>query len=160
MPASDASSSAVAGAGASSRKSPSRSPMATSTEAYVAAMSPISRPRKATTSLFSASGAPVIPPPLGWSSGCLEPLLDQRVDRLAVGLALRRLHHLAHERAHRLAVTADELVPDRWVGGDDLVDGSLERAGVHRLVALRCRDRGGVAAARDHLREDRLGLGG
>ena len=70
---------------------------------------------------------------------------EERGGGLAVGLALAGLHHLAHEEAGELAaglvVAGAELLPLLGVGGDDLVDDALERAGVERLEALLLGDR-------------------
>jgi hypothetical protein len=68
------------------------------------------------------------------------------VDRLGVGLAARGLHHLAHEPARELGVLFG-LFDLCGVGGDDLVHGGLDGAGVGDLFqAARLDDLRRVAA--------------
>src|SRR4030095_3951602 len=59
--------------------------------------------------------------------------LQEIVDRLRVGLAARRLHHLADEPAGelRLGFRLRDLVR---IGGDDVVDDLLDRAPVPGLL--------------------------
>src|SRR5690606_13449906 len=75
-----------------------------------------------------------------------EPRLDQVVDGLRVGLAARRLHHLADEpaRQRRLLAGLRGLVR---IGGDDLVHRFLDSAGVgHLLQPARLDERARIAA--------------
>src|SRR5258708_19942213 len=64
---------------------------------------------------------------------CVERLLQEVVDDLRVGLAAGRLHDLADEPADQggLGLVGLDLL---GVGGDDLLDRRLDRAGVGDLL--------------------------
>src|SRR5690348_11231128 len=63
-----------------------------------------------------------------------EALTEQGVDQLGVGAPAGRLHHRADEPAQRLLLAAAEVGGGLRVGGDGLVDGAGQLAGVADLA--------------------------
>ena len=96
------------------------------------------------------------PSPLSALVGSLG---HELVDDLAVGLALRGFHDLAHKVALDLAVAFDEPGPFIWAGGDDAIQQCLKFAGVHSFETHGGSDICRFAAVRYQFTQHRLDLG-